>query len=267
MNQRLTLLLVDDYPLSLPIYERYLSQILGHEIDCASTASEALQLSHRRLYDIVICDAKLPYKNSTLGGLILAAELAQRYGKDSVLVISQYIDENDAITQSINLPFLKKPETISQPEWFADALGEKIKRMKKRQFGFVAMPFGQTNLDKLFQKAIKKSCYNTGHSVLRVDEDPSSNNIVNKIFSMIDDAHFVIFITTENNPNVFYEAGYALAQKKEIIMCAPTLKDLPFDVRSNVCLSYLDREDSFQKELEETLLRLNQSIEKSNNII
>ena len=264
MNQRLTLLLIDDYPLSLPIYERYLSQILGHEIDCASTASEALQLSHRRLYDIVICDAKLPYKNSTLGGLILATELAQRYGKDSVLVISQYIEENDAITQSISLPFLKKPESISQSEWFTDALAEKIRRMKKRQFGFAAMPFGQPNLDNLFQKTIKKACSNAGHRIFRVDEDPSSDNIINKIFSMIDDAHFVIFVTAENNPNVFYEAGYAFALRKEIIMCAPTLQDLPFDVRSNVCLSYFGREGRFQEELEETLHRLKGPMEISN---
>lgn len=254
----LALLLVDDNPLSLPVYEKYLSNILGHDIDCASTAAEAWHLARRRLYDLVICDAKLPYRNSALGGLILAEELARRFGKDSVLVISQYIEENDLITQSIGLPFLKKPDSMSQADWFTSALGEKIRRMKKRQFGFAAMPFGNSDLDKLFTERIKKACRDAGYKVIRVDEDPSSENIINKIFSLIDDAHFLIFITTEKNPNVFYEAGYAFARKKEIIMCAPSLNDLPFDVRSNVCMSYLDREDSFEEELKITLKRLNQ---------
>jgi CheY-like chemotaxis protein len=242
----LDILFVDDNASSLPVYERYAGGMLGHRIDLANTATEAWRLAKGRLYDVIVCDAKLPYRNSPLGGLILAEELAARYGRDSVLVVSQFIDEHDSVTEAAGLPFLKKPAAVSHAEWFADVLSGRLKRMKARQFGFAAMPFGCPELNSLFRGEIKAACRDAGHRVMRTDEAPLTRNIVNEIFSMIDDAHFVIFMTADDNPNVFYEAGYALARQKEILMCAPTLDTLPFDVRSNVCLEYRNRHAEFQ---------------------
>jgi CheY-like chemotaxis protein len=255
-NIPLSILIIDDNSLSLPLYKECIDELLGHDVDVASTPSEAWHLASRCLYDIIICDAKLPYKHSNLGGLILADELSLRFGKDSVLVISQFMDNADLITQSIGLPFLKKPDAVTISDWFGKVLDHKMKSMRKRQFGFVAMPFNNESLDKLFSRVIKKACQQAGIPVLKVVDDPSSQNIINKTFSMITEAHFVIFLSANNNPNVFYEAGYAFALKKEIIMCAPTLDCLPFDVKSNVCLAYENRVDLFKGELENTLFNL-----------
>lgn len=259
-NTHLRLLIIDDNASSLPLYSKYINKLLGHEVDVASTPSEAWHLANGNLYDIVICDAKMPYKHSNFGGLILADELSQRFGKDSVLVFSQFIENTDIISQSINLPFLKKPDSTSVVEWFGDILNHKINNMHQRQFGFVAMPFNDCHADKIYNVYIKNACLNANIKILRVDEDPSNNNIMHKIFSMIRNAHFIVFITTNNNPNVFYEAGYAFALQKEIIMCAPNLGDLPFDVRNNVCLAYENRESQFLNEFESTLFNLRKSL-------
>ncbi|EKD73841.1 MAG: hypothetical protein ACD_45C00175G0001 [uncultured bacterium] len=259
-NISFSILIVDDSSHSLPLYSKYINKLLGHEVDVASTPAEAWHLANKNLYDIVICDAKMPYKHSNFGGLILADELSLRFGNDGVLVISQFIENTDIISQSINLPFLKKPDNTSIAEWFSDVLDHKINSMHKRQFGFVSMPFNHTEADIILTKYIRVACENANLRILRADEDASNQNIIQKIFSMIREAHFVIFVTTNNNPNVFYEAGYAFALKKEIIMCAPSLTDLPFDVRSNVCLAYGNRESQFKDELESILLNLRRAM-------
>ena len=77
-----------------------------------------------------------------------------------------------------------------------------------------------------------------------------------RIFASIRDSHFVVFVASEHNPNVYYEAGYAVALGKNVIMCAPQYSDLPFDVRGDNCLAYKRQIRQFEKRFENLLTKM-----------
>lgn len=248
-----SILIVDDDPSVAFLYDRYLSLEKGFYTEVVSTPGEATYLANRTLYDLVICDAKMPYKHSPLGGIILAEELSIRFGRDGVLLVSQVVDEMAVRSCNSKLPFMKKSKAIQIKDWFSKILPSKIKSLINKQFGFVAMPFGSKELDDLYYKCVIPAVKSAGFHINRVDEEPFTKNILNRLFQSIKESHFVIFLTTKNNPNVFYEAGYAYGLNKEIVMCAPNISSLPFDVRSNNCLSYHNRKKLFKNELSELL--------------
>jgi len=55
------ILLVDDEPLLLKSFTRYLGGVCGHEIFCARSGGEALaQLEAEEAIDLIFCDLKMP---------------------------------------------------------------------------------------------------------------------------------------------------------------------------------------------------------------
>lgn len=217
---------------------------------------EALHLVSETMYDLIICDAKLSYKGAVFGGLILAEELAIRCGINAILVISQVVDDEYVRNYNSVLSFLKKPEINKTENWFENDLPKKMKTLIRRQYGFVAMPFGDKQLDTLYRKYIQKGIENAGFAVRRIDEIPFTKSITVKIFQVIRDAHFVILITSKLNPNVFYEGGYALALEKHIITCAPRISHLPFNIRDHRCIVYQGSQKEFSQQITDLIMRI-----------
>ncbi len=247
------ILVVDDDPALTGLYEHYLGNEMGNRVEVICSPGEAKHMVFSRMYDVVICDAKMPYKGSSLGGLILAEEISIRLGIGSVLLISQIIDADQIKAIATDIPFLKKDDEMKIEKWFGETLNRKLINIIKRQFGFVAMPFGDRNLDSLYLKQIVPSAKKAGFKICRVDEASFTKSITRQLQKMIKEAHFVIFITQGNNPNVFLEAGYALGLGKEIVMCTSNFNDLPFDIREHNCLKYESKVDIFQQKLEKLL--------------
>lgn len=253
---KLSILVVDDEPVLAPLYEKSLADAHGHLVEVVCSPGEALHLCSRTLYDIIVCDAKMPYKGSPLGGVVLGEELSCRFGSDSVLLISQVVDSVAVRAINTQLPFLKKGRASKLDQWLGTTLPSKIRALVRRQFGFVAMPFGNRELDTLYKKTILPAVARAGFRVNRVDEEPFTRAIIAKIFRLIREAHFVIFLASECNPNVYYEAGYAAALGKQLIMCAPRISDLPFDIRGDNCLTYYRKKRTFGKRVEELLKQI-----------
>lgn len=66
-----------------------------------------------RLFDIVIVDAKLPYKGAGMGGLILAEELGDVLGMQAILLMSQYDVRGEVAHFNPHFTFLPKPRDPS----------------------------------------------------------------------------------------------------------------------------------------------------------
>ena len=95
-------------------------------------------------------------------------------------------------------------------------------------FCFVAQPFDQGKFDQRYQDVIKPVIESLGLCAYRVDEDLAVEIPINTIEAKISAANVVIAEITTDNPNVWFELGYALALAKPIILLCSDERKLPF---------------------------------------
>ncbi len=103
---------------------------------------------------------------------------------------------------------------------------------------FVVSPIGNDKSDTREQAndfldlIVEPICEELNYKPMRIDEKDTAENIFNHIIFEIETSDFIFVDTSKNNPNVFFELGYARAKNKPIIQCcenAPKVS-LPFDI-------------------------------------
>ena len=88
---------------------------------------------------------------------------------------------------------------------------------KEKKQGFIAMAFrDETNP---IREAIQIAIETAGYSPLIIDEKEHNNQIVPEIFYEIERSKFVVVDVTYPNYGAYYEAGYAQALGKQVIIC------------------------------------------------
>ena len=92
------------------------------------------------------------------------------------------------------------------------------------------MPFDDA-FDDTYELGIKEACKKAGAYCERVDEQLYEGSIVERIYNQIDKSDFIIADMTGRNPNVFYEAGYAHALGKRVVLLTKNVADIPFDLK------------------------------------
>jgi hypothetical protein len=92
------------------------------------------------------------------------------------------------------------------------------------------MPFDPT-FDDLYRFGIKEPAAELGIHAERVDEQIFREGIIERIYRQIDAADVVVAEMTGQNPNVFYEVGYAHGKGKPCILSTATADDIPFDLK------------------------------------
>lgn len=97
-------------------------------------------------------------------------------------------------------------------------------------FVFVLMPFDQA-FDDIYELAIKEACIGAGANCQRVDEQFFDGTILKRIYDQIAKADVIVADMSDQNPNVFYETGYAYALDKRVILLKQKGQDIPFDVK------------------------------------
>lgn len=103
---------------------------------------------------------------------------------------------------------------------------------------FVVMQFSE-NFNKLYDEVIVPISESKGFEVVRGDEFYTSTPILADIIKSIRESTAIIADITPDNPNVFYEIGYAHAiQKPTILICDKVREKLPFDISSFRTLFY-----------------------------
>jgi len=112
-----------------------------------------------------------------------------------------------------------------------DVVIEDIKKSINEPTVFNIMKF-EKDFDDLYKDVIVVECEKHGYKAIRADECYTSNAIIEDITKEISNAAIIIADITMDNPNVFYELGFAHALKKPTILLADINKrsDLPFDI-------------------------------------
>lgn len=106
---------------------------------------------------------------------------------------------------------------------------------------FVIQPFDSGPFDKRFEQVYKPAIVSAGLEPYRVDQDAGSVVPIDSIESGIRAATICLADITTDNPNVWYELGYAFAAKRPIVMvCAQERqgKKYPFDIQHRTVISY-----------------------------
>jgi hypothetical protein len=102
---------------------------------------------------------------------------------------------------------------------------------------FVVMQFTE-EYNALYREVIQPTCEAFHYKVIRADDTYTSGLIINDITRSIQDASIVIADITPDNPNVFYEVGFAHGIGKTTILLSDKKRKLPFDVSAFRTLFY-----------------------------
>lgn len=106
---------------------------------------------------------------------------------------------------------------------------------------FVIQPFDSGKFDKRFEDVYKPAIESAGLEAYRVDKDPSVSVPIDSIEDGIKQATVCLADITADNPNVWYELGYAFAAGRPVIMvCSEerTGKKYPFDIQHRSIIPY-----------------------------
>jgi hypothetical protein len=95
---------------------------------------------------------------------------------------------------------------------------EELKRGKvaSRQ-AFMAMPFGEQDLDQLFRDELVPAVEKTGFKLKRLDDEQPAGLIDDRLRVEILQSRFMISDLTHRNPGAYWEAGYAEGLGKPVI--------------------------------------------------
>lgn len=96
---------------------------------------------------------------------------------------------------------------------------------------FVIQPFNEDN-NQLFEDTIKPAIERARLEAYRVDQDPSVQVPIASIEKKIRESAVCLADITENNPNVWYEVGYARAMARPLVLiCSKKRESFPFDIQ------------------------------------
>lgn len=112
---------------------------------------------------------------------------------------------------------------------------------------FVIQPFDKGKFDKRFQDTFRPAIEEAGLEAYRVDQDPNVEIPIEAIEEGIRDAAICLADITTDNPNVWYELGYAFAAGKAVIMvCSDERKEgrYPFDIQHRTIVGYKSESSS-----------------------
>src|SRR5262245_5894587 len=117
---------------------------------------------------------------------------------------------------------------------------------------FVIQPFDKGVYDKRYKDVLKPAVEAAGLEAYRVDEDPSVSIPIEKIEEGIRGSAAVLAEITENNPNVWFEVGYAIAAGKEVVFICSDDREtpFPFDVQHRSIIKYETRSEEHTSELQ-----------------
>ena len=251
-----SVLLVDDDSDALEMYAEMLSRKGVPSITKCRYPTHAVKLAYKRFYDMVVVDVTMNYNGSMFGGLELYRLMLGRYGESSIIAYSQFITDELLKQYEYDFNFLEKS---SNPVKFIDELLHTMCAKRKRQSCFVAMSFDPKHTR--VYRTIQKCVHAAGYDCIRVDQAQFTDSIVKQIFDGIGKCKFVIFLATDRNPNAYYECGYAVALKKEVIMLTNKFSNLPFDIRDRQAIAYGSDLSKLEKELDKKLARFTEIAE------
>jgi hypothetical protein len=131
---------------------------------------------------------------------------------------------------------------------------------------FVIQPFDSGKFDKRYEDIYRPAIEAAGLEAYRVDKDPGVSIPIESIEKGICQAAVCLADITADNPNVWYELGYAFASGRPVIMvCSEerTGKKYPFDIQHRSIIPYMaDAPSDFDRLRENLTKKLTATIER-----
>ena len=112
---------------------------------------------------------------------------------------------------------------------------------------FVIQPFDGGRFDKRFKDVYKPALEQVGFDSYRVDRDPTVDVPIESIEDGIRNSTMCLADITTDNPNVWYELGFAFAAGRPVVMvCADerTTGKFPFDIQHRSIITYSSESSS-----------------------
>ena len=112
---------------------------------------------------------------------------------------------------------------------------------------FVAMSFAEDM--KEARKNIEKAIKDTGYIPMLIDVKEHNNQIVPEIYMEIEECYFIVADLTGQRGGVYYEAGFAVAKEKPLILsCKKDKKEKPyFDVAQINTIFWQNEDDLYNR--------------------
>lgn len=138
-----------------------------------------------------------------------------------------------------------------------------------KDFCFVIQPFDGGKFDKRYDDVYKPAIIAAGLDAYRVDADDLAQVPINTIEEKIQAANICMADITLNNPNVWYETGYAYASGKTVILvCSDErTENYPFDVRNRNILNYKTESASDYQEFQQKLTQRLEKLKTTNSVL
>ena len=106
-------------------------------------------------------------------------------------------------------------------------------------FCFVIQPFDGGTYDKRYEDVFRHAIEAAGLEPYRVDQDPRVVVPIQDIERGIRKSDICFAEVSQDNPNVWFELGYAIAARKEVvIVCDETRTRFPFDIQHRAIIHY-----------------------------
>jgi len=134
---------------------------------------------------------------------------------------------------------------------------------------FVIQPFDKDKFDKrfvdIFEPAIRKADFEP----YRIDQDLSVRILIDDIEKGISESAICFAEITTDNPNVWYELGFAFACNKDVVMvCSDERKDkFPFDIQHRHVITYKTSSISDYTSLEDTITRKIRALQQKSKTV
>lgn len=105
---------------------------------------------------------------------------------------------------------------------------------------FVIQPFDKGKYDDRYADVFEPAIKSCGLIPYRIDKDPGASILIEDIEKNIRDSRICLAEITTDNPNVWYELGYAIACNKEVVMICSDERETsyPFDVMHRNIIKY-----------------------------
>lgn len=105
---------------------------------------------------------------------------------------------------------------------------------------FVIQPFDGGKFDKRYEDVFVPAVKAVGLEAYRVDRDPSVSIPIEDIQAGIESATVCLADISTNNPNVWFELGYAIAARREVVLVCSDERTtpFPFDVQHRSIIRY-----------------------------
>ena len=122
---------------------------------------------------------------------------------------------------------------------------------------FVIQPFDNDKFDKRFVDIFEPAIIKAGFEAYRIDKDLSVRIPIDDIEKGISESVICFAEITTDNPNVWYELGFAFACNKDVVMVCSDERQgkFPFDIQHRHVITYKTSSTSDFTSLEDTITR------------